>query len=1587
MRRVPSTMASRYSLPDLQRLARDAGVPAQEPLAKLPSLSESQPRSFKTPVDEQRAELILQDQISSGDARKPLILTRNIGKRRVNSYKFKNTTAALITSVEQEAPGVIQALLETGGDLSVVKNPETKRMQTEKRSRLLLLALRAGREDTVALLAPQSPRPVLNEALTDSIRLRSSTVTSTLLQCGADPNECKAQFAQAVSDSDFHFVSLLLRAPIALNNETLLDNLTTAVTSGSLQIVKLLAGATDLSREQRPSAVREAVDGDRLDLLLAILPHATNIDTSFLDELVLKTFQSEKSSVDVKASILEALCYSGAHGSNSSAAFVLAVERQPFFIDLFAKHNVDINWSEAKVVRQAMKSGDSDVVRRVLRSGGLRADSAAKALECVPRNAPPTHRLEILKMLLEANPRGPSVDEQLVFAVQDGVEDAIVMLRNHGASLDDNDGDALVEAIQREQVNTVRQLLSRAVNEDTLAKAFPHMRRISTLPKRLMTGLLLEGKAGGAEVHAALRDAICDEKQDSELIDLLIRGGADPTYQNSQSLRHAISTEDAELLRKLLNCPGGVSSNAISSLVTDIARSRSPIIRREMLQDTIEAGANEESLSRALCSELSNPRCNNDIVQLLISRSDADPNFENGKSLCLAVIHSDETALGLLAASEKTARASRRNAIVSLIKCGLGEYAKASRMSILVDVKNPETIVIAGLNAQVEACRTAYTDGRQWPLGCFYVLLDAKPDLELDGGEAIMAAISANALSCLKLLLKAKLSQPTMKRILIHCLTIVDQADRLEICRTILRATVASSVLSAALTVAAKCTQIDVCEELLIQGADIEYDQHSPIRYAVHNVHLLRVMLATRPQAASLAAAFTETKGITAAEQRLEIVHMILTAGLRGDVLDQYLISVVEQDAYDPAMVQMLLDHEASPEADNCQSVKFASTNCKLELVQQLWVNVVSSETPRCCFEACIDAGLVRRHSVDILHFLLDQGARGPSLHRALSDAVTCLENRYMPSNMVTMLLSFGADPNFQDGLPLCCACQLGRIDAVEALVMARSSAESRTQALHHVLRSDPQLLPSQEFCKMITIVAAPRPWDSGFPELGNSPLFLNSQTGFDPAVRVLLEKRRAGTEELSKILDLGCRISSKSSFDLVAWAMARKISPQCIELLLERGANSRFVDAETGESLILMAIRTRKSGLLKALIRHHADVSHKDRQGRSPLLLAVYMGDAKSVAELLAARPVTDDGSLHQAVHNLSSEFVELLLNHDHDPTLPSPYHGRRTPLAELVCFVQATPSNLDKIREIVLLLKHKGADITKPIAEKPLICLALDNSSHMAEALLRAYLSKLIDEDFNLYYYDRFCCSPTAYVSEKLCLGPADQLNDKWNVLKAYGATRNAYYAVRGRQPPYTRGMPEHIRVAEQLAREKEEREAEEEAAHQTRLRRMEQLAQETERHKSDQLEQQLERNRHIELEEQQTRQQRHDHSRALRGEEWEDEQNREFERLRIAQQSREEDLEFQESKATAALSQQQRLYSAEQEHHKQIKYQDCVSFQQHAKVQKSLERNRDTYNDNQHQRRMEELLMAEALPIGAPYISPALEGPSSPRLIEYN
>lgn len=79
--------------------------------------------------------------------------------------------------------------------------------------------------------------------------------------------------------------------------------------------------------------------------------------------------------MQVRPRILDALFCAGASGSVAAACFAEAVDRNlTDFIQLFAEHDVGINYNKGEAVVTAVRTGHSVLLKAVLASGGLSPD-------------------------------------------------------------------------------------------------------------------------------------------------------------------------------------------------------------------------------------------------------------------------------------------------------------------------------------------------------------------------------------------------------------------------------------------------------------------------------------------------------------------------------------------------------------------------------------------------------------------------------------------------------------------------------------------------------------------------------------------------------------------------------------------------------------------------------------------------------------------------------------------------------------------------------------------------------------------------------------------------------------------------------------------------------------------------------------------------------------------------------------------------------------------------------------------------------------------------------------------------------------
>ena len=1442
-----------------------------------------------------------------------------------------------------------------------MKREDTRSSQQAERSGLLLKAVdAAGAEGKVEVLAPRASQAQLEAALSKAATTPNEPVTQKLLQYGARPS--RDLVLSATRGAKYPLLALYLRAPTSVDPEVLSGALTEAVAREDAIAVSMLAASALIKQQPELQAIQEASNAGKYELLLAVLLRCSSLSNLFLDNVIREVFERRTLSEDSRYKITEALLLAGGHGDGCSAALILAMERNALgLMDLFVKYMVDVNWSHAKAVVLAVKTGNAAFVKRVLSNKSLRGEGASVAMQSLPSNVSPDERQQILTLLLDAGASGRPVDDQLVLAVSAGDDIVVRLLRQKGALLDQNSGDALVEAVKNQQVDTLKLLLDGPVEPVSMSRCFPSLRRGSKRTRLEMTALLLAKGAVGDAVHGALRDAICHEDKEIALIDLLLHKGADPTVDHMQALRHVIAHPDVPLLRKLLHCPAGISSGQVSLLVHEVVKVPDPGSRLGLLKAIVEMPndmkASENSIAIALCHELSLSQTELEVVELVVGRGNANVSYDAGKAVVIASTKQDPRLLQELMGSPHITTDACRNALKVMLKSGaFNDQEKAIQSSVLLNINRNQGVAYSGLKTFVAHCREATSSSRGWPMQTFDVLLGAKPDVNRENGAVIVTVVTSSCSALLQRILNiVPPSQPVIDRALNESMNVSDDNDAQTLCNMLLQAGPSQAGVSFALILATQLQRPHLCHILLHAGAQLDCQDHNAIRTAIEtsNIGLVALFMASSPAPGSVLEAFRHATLLPASDQRLHIMHDILQAGVEQEAVDQYVTDLVTSDVVDMPLLELVLGY-ASTGARNSESLLFASTQKKLDSLELLWNKISSDTTADLCFEACLNTGRVRDHEADVLRFLLQKGVVGDLKNRALLEAVDLTTSPAVDVSIVDLLLLHGANANIEDGLALCRASEFRRLDIADLLCHAGASSRSRARALHFCLRSDPTRVSAGDFCAIIDLLPAPIGTLSRVRQT-----FAQAQTDFEPAAFVFLEKRPRHPEELKRVLDAGCNLTaSRNGSDLFHWAITRnapKVKTQCLQLLMEHGASARHVDADTAESMVILAIKTGRSSLLPSMLRSGVDASRKTRQGRSPLLLAVEKGDGPAVADLLAANVASNDGSLHQAIRNLAVNTVGLLLEKGHDPMLPSPFsgHARRTPLMQLIQSVQADPSNYHLIRQMVDQLMSHGAGVQKLYVTKPLICHGLDNSIHMAEAILLACLSSTIDEDFNLYKDEQYCYSPTMYVKMRVFLGQPGETEQKWALLKQYGAERDVYYAWKGEQPAEPVGMPDSIRKPYELKLAKDERDREEAAAHNLQLRRLKEAARVREQSATQAHQAQLDRS--AEEAEQEARAAQDRLTAQLRHERAKFQEVERQNQAQVSWRQMERDNEYASARKQQRLQieQSQEIAVIEQNTRRQLMLEDQQAMNAKVQAQRSLRADSDRYDGYQHER----------------------------------
>ena len=980
---------------------------------------------------------------------------------------------ALRKAVESGFVGVAEVLLDMGADVNTVSEEAKSRILrtksvTARPVNYLQIAAAANNVEMVNLLASRGASSrSLAEALDKAVGQKLPRVVLALLQHGADPNALAGGiFQSAIQSQRPEIVELLLRSRLKVTEACLAENLLRAVSQNQSEIVSLLiAYGADVDNDHA-SALRKAVQNERIDLVLAIMkgkPSRKSVSLAF------EYAFSANSSMTLPEQylLIETLLCGGAQGERVDETLVQVVRSgNRNFARLLILHGASPLHRRAEALKIAVAAGDVELVN-ILLVDSVTKDWASRLFKEIPKPYTEPQTYNLMSALIFKGASGTSIDEALVVAVQQQCGVITRLLLDHKASADYNDAQALQIAAGAGDLSTVSLLLSKG-------RPQPHSMQyvlplVPSDPPKLrydMTKSIIDA-ASFVKIPTPLLDAALMQTIDSQspeidlpLVNILIVAGADVNHSNGRCFKFAARKGALELLELLVT--SSATRSSISSAVPEVSKLPHSSLRRRLMRLLLDHGARGPAVSQALIDALEEALVDEDMVMALLAR--ADVNYRGGQALVLVMRLTTKL-------------------ISSMIDIGKPDQQTLNAaLSIALDpsTKDRQTkldlLLTAGIDQKGldDALVQEVSNGPTYSITIVESLLHHHASCDHDTGKAMELAIKSGNVTLLDLLVDSKPYPQTLASILSIAMMEAEKSLRYKFAVILLQGGARGNKVSHAL--AQEVCSDQACElhlvRLLVQhNAKVDYSEGLAIKRAVSvplETELLRILADGRgaskilPSLIPLAMAHTQ-------EIRLPLLQIILEKGSKGQQIDAALVDAVMEGPASQPTIGILLQYGASLDFDNAKALREASAAGYPSILRSL---LSTNPTREYLTEALRSAMRVPANTkksdsamrLACVKLIVDSGfQKSEAMHHALIQAVQEADH-----DLIECLIQSGADPNYENGVSLVTATEQADIKALRLLAKANPLPEvyssafavSATQGLERR-----RLQPEVHFC------------------------------------------------------------------------------------------------------------------------------------------------------------------------------------------------------------------------------------------------------------------------------------------------------------------------------------------------------------------------------------------------------------------------------------------------------------------------------------------------------------------------------------------
>jgi hypothetical protein len=1034
-----------------------------------------QPPSFRTPADDEVAEGLIQRQAAEAAKTRPKSgLSRAFSSSNLKKGKGWDAKDVLDVLAQWIAnsgsPGVAEALIlkltSVGVDLAGSQQQKSGILSRRKsldsfegRSVLLRSAVERDLVDMVRVLLPHADSLALDASLPIAIRNGNTQIVENLLRYGANTSrltEAQTAFRHVCSLHGMSgIVSLVLqsegRPPAALLSDAMID----AARAGNLQSVLYLSRSVADGNHKQAEALKQAVDLGRKDIAVAIIMGNQPPQRPGLDNAFQAAFEHPSMNPDTKLEFAELLLCAGAGGDFLSQALELSCETQFYdMANMLAMYGASIEYNDASMLKGAIARGQLDLVNSLLHDRtALSPPAASSCVSAIPKQAAAEVRHALLCLLLKKGANGEALNQALIDAVEAGdVNSAELLLnpyfstaqtngnkpmnggRHAVASVDHQNGRALCAAIIQSSTELTRKLLAARPSANTLATGFPLTMRLSGADRYQMVELFLKRSLPGPSLHAALQDAIGEDKskRDGALINLLLQHDADVNFNKGAGLASLISQKDVSLLVPLLKkaSPQTAAARAHDAMRVDDHRARF-----EMMTLLFQAGAASGviEIATVLLETLAEKPVDMSLLQLLLQQGNADVNALDGAIVNKATLNPDPKVLELVVNLGKPVSNAVTKALQTLASIPPSE-AKTMKLRVLLP-KSERKEDLDSILAQEVQFLARDLARQQPPLTTLEILLESGADPNAYKAASLCHAIMGGKIHIVDLLFgpQCRLSQASLGFALPHALRLQDPMNRLTLTKRLVEAGISPQEVNRALTHAIKTYPEDYgLIRTLASKADTADGEALSLAISKESVDVTDILLAVANHSVeNRSLALTRAMDVKNRPNRNTLCQRLLAYEISPTAASNALLVAAREG--DVKLGDILMSHGASMSQNNGQAVVEACRGGSVEVLKVLLGTdlTVNNTTLEEGFQAATEVGDLNKRAM-IFEQLLSKGLRGELVDAQLESAA-----RYGQGGqaILRVLLVAGADPNYANGEAVIAATRSAFIENLELLL------------------------------------------------------------------------------------------------------------------------------------------------------------------------------------------------------------------------------------------------------------------------------------------------------------------------------------------------------------------------------------------------------------------------------------------------------------------------------------------------------------------------------------------------------------------------